>query len=299
MARDARLARPLIFGEVLFDCFEDGTEVLGGAPFNVAWHLAGFGLEPLLVSRVGADPQGESVRQRMADWGLRTDGLQLDDRHPTGRVEIRMLADGGHRFEILPDQAYDHIDPAPLAPLLDALPVDLLYHGSLAVRTPASAAALSALRARGLPRFVDINLRAPWWRPEGVRELMAGARWLKLNDEELDLLQPGEAGREARARSLRAANGHDWLILTCGAEGARLFTGEGEFAGAPPAVGVVDTVGAGDAFAAVCLLGLIEGWPAATTLERALAFAARICAQRGATAPDRGLYAGLREQWRS
>ncbi len=299
MARDAQLARPLIFGEVLFDCFEDGTEVLGGAPFNVAWHLAGFGLDPLFVSRVGRDPQGAAVRQRMADWGLRTEGLQLDDRHPTGRVEVRMLADGGHRFEILADQAYDHIDPAPVTALLERLPADLLYHGSLAVRAPASAAALAALRARGLPRFVDINLRAPWWQPEPVRELMAGARWLKLNDEELDLLQPGEAGPGARARALREANGHDWLILTRGAAGATLYTADGEFSGTPPWIEVVDTVGAGDAFAAVCLLGLIEGWPAARTLERALAFAARICGQRGATAPDRALYASLRERWQS
>jgi len=299
MARDAQLARPLIFGEVLFDCFEDGTEVLGGAPFNVAWHLAGFGLDPLFVSRIGRDPQGEAVRRRMADWGLRTDGLQLDDQHPTGRVEIRMLADGGHRFEILADQAYDHIDPAPVTALLQRLPADILYHGSLAVRAPGSAAALAALRERGLPRFVDINLRAPWWQPETVRELMNGARWLKLNDEELDLLQPGEAGLEARAQALRDANGHDWLILTCGAEGATLYTADGEFSGTPPAVEVVDTVGAGDAFAAVCLLGLIRGWPAATTLGRALEFAARICGQRGATAPDRTLYAALRERWQT
>ena len=37
-------ARAIIFGEVLFDTFPDGTAVLGGAPFNVAWHLQGFGL---------------------------------------------------------------------------------------------------------------------------------------------------------------------------------------------------------------------------------------------------------------
>ncbi|MGD9171680.1 MAG: carbohydrate kinase, partial [Candidatus Thiodiazotropha sp.] len=32
-----------IFGEVLFDCFPTGEQVLGGAPFNVAWHLQAFG----------------------------------------------------------------------------------------------------------------------------------------------------------------------------------------------------------------------------------------------------------------
>ena len=38
--------QPLIFGEVLFDQFEDGSSVLGGAPFNVAWHLQAFGMQP-------------------------------------------------------------------------------------------------------------------------------------------------------------------------------------------------------------------------------------------------------------
>lgn len=44
-----------IFGEVLFDHFPDGNQVLGGAPFNVAWHLQAFGQSPCMVSRVGND----------------------------------------------------------------------------------------------------------------------------------------------------------------------------------------------------------------------------------------------------
>ena len=53
--------RPCIFGEVLFDHFPDGRRVLGGAPFNVAWHLRAFGEVPLLVSRIGHDPDGAAV----------------------------------------------------------------------------------------------------------------------------------------------------------------------------------------------------------------------------------------------
>ena len=55
--------RPIIFGEVLYDCFPDGQAVLGGAPFNVAWHLQGFGLNPLFISRVGDDPLGHLINQ--------------------------------------------------------------------------------------------------------------------------------------------------------------------------------------------------------------------------------------------
>ena len=51
-----------IFGEVLFDVFPDGHQVLGGAPFNVAWHLQAFGQSPFFISRVGNDPQGKEIR---------------------------------------------------------------------------------------------------------------------------------------------------------------------------------------------------------------------------------------------
>ena len=51
--------RPIhVFGEVLFDHFPDGSRVLGGAPFNVAWHLQAFGQSPRFISRIGNDPAG-------------------------------------------------------------------------------------------------------------------------------------------------------------------------------------------------------------------------------------------------
>ena len=56
--------RPVIFGEVLYDCFPEGEVVPGGAPFNVAWHLQGFGQNPLFLSRVGSDEAAGRVLSR-------------------------------------------------------------------------------------------------------------------------------------------------------------------------------------------------------------------------------------------
>ncbi len=70
-----------IFGEVLFDHLPDGRRVLGGAPFNVAWHLQAFGENPLLLSRVGNDGEGGEVRVAMQQWGLNTAGLQTEIPH--------------------------------------------------------------------------------------------------------------------------------------------------------------------------------------------------------------------------
>ena len=294
--------RPLIYGEVLFDCFPDGQEVMGGAPFNVAWHLQGFGAAPLFISRVGDDAQGARVRDAMRNWHMDERGIQLDPDHPTGRVEIG-LSETGHSFSILPDQAYDYIatgDALAAQAALGASPA-LLYHGSLIARGPVSHATLAALRAASqAPSFIDINLRAPWWAAEQIEALLPEAHWLKLNDEELTSLRgptSSVAAAEAQAEQLRTASGIAWVILTRGAAGAS-FIGDALHRGEAPRIQhLVDSIGAGDAFSAVTILGLLHDWPMELTLERALAFAARICEQRGATAPDRALYTALRRDW--
>ena len=284
---------PVLFGEVLFDTYPDGNRVLGGAPFNVAWHLQAFGAGPLFVSRVGEDPNGDEVSSRMRSRGMRMDGLQRDPVHPTGEVTIR-YHDGQPSFEILPNQAYDHIEAAAL-PSVEA---GLLYHGSLAVRTARSADALQKLKAGGAPVFVDINLRAPWWNRDTALAMLADARWAKLNDEELaELAGPGEAV-EASAEALRERLSLELLIVTLGAAGALAVTPDERFRVEPePGVPVVDPVGAGDAFASIVLLGLIRQWPLRIAIERGQAFASRIVGQQGATVDDAAFYAPFREAW--
>ncbi len=296
--------RPVIFGEVLYDEFEDGTEVLGGAPFNVAWHLQGFGLRPLFASRVGGDPLGAKLLDTMRDWGMDTSAMQIDSEHPTGRVKVH-LEHAQPTFSILADQAYDYIDAATLAAALAGITGSLLYHGSLIARAPASRGTLQQLRATsGLPCFVDVNLRAPWWTPGGLQPLLAGARWVKLNDAELsDVAQLGPIphGRLAgNADALRRREGYALLIVTAGARGALVASEAGTLeAAAPPPAAMVDTVGAGDAFTAVTILGLSRGWPLPVLLQRALEFATAICAQRGATRRDGALYEQHLARWSS
>ena len=66
----------------------------------------------------------------------------------------------------------------------------------------------------------------------------------------------------------------------------------------PPVSGtVVDTVGAGDAFTSVILLGLALGWPSAVTLQRALAFGSAIVGQRGAIVRDIDFYRRHAQSW--
>ena len=297
---DAVAKRPIIFGEVLYDCFADGNAVLGGAPFNVAWHLQGFGLSPLFISRIGNDDLGEQVLSTMQRWGMDTQGIQLDAQHPTGSVKIT-LQDGQPSFDILNEQAYDFIDAAQALAACADVDAGLLYHGSLATRNATSAQALEQLRYQlPLPLFIDINLRPPWWQHASISALLQDADWAKLNDGELfDILQitpDHEMTASAQALSKQFKLGR--LILTLGSEGALLVEqGKCLRHHADRVENLVDTVGAGDAFSAISILGIHHGWSSSQILNRASAFAARVCQMQGATSEDRSIYTSYKQAW--
>lgn len=291
----ARIGRPVVFGEVLFDRFPDGSAVLGGAPFNVAWHLQAFGQEPLFISRVGDDPMGRRIRDAMTDHGMDTSGLQLDSAHPTGIVDVSFV-DGEPSYDIVEGRAWDFVAADALPPLRD---VALIYHGSLALRGAVTRKAFQELKQRlPAPRFVDVNLRAPWWNPTAVLDLIDGAAWVKLNAGELAELDPGDDGSERAAEAWRAAHALRLLILTRGAQGALALAPDACIGVAPEAAStVVDTVGAGDAFASVFLLGILNGWSLDNTLHRAQDFASALVGVRGATVEDPAFYAGFATAW--
>ena len=295
--------RPVIVGEVLFDLFPDGTSILGGAPLNVAWHLQAFALEPLLITRVGEDAEGEAIVDAMIGWGMDLAGLQTDIAAPTGRVRVE-IDDGEPFFAILPDQAYDNLDRDEALAAIRAHETSLVYHGSLIARSPASLSTVCAIRELdGLPAFVDVNLRAPWWSSSTMFSLLDGARWVKLNRNEIALLlEVAAVGAEidicAAVRVLQQRHRLTQVIVTKGGEGASVRDGDVFTEGGPATPQeIVDTVGAGDAFSAVWIAGLISGWSTEQTLARALDFAADVCTYQGAVTDDRSLYLRHLENW--
>lgn len=303
----------VIFGECLVDRF--GTvDIAGGAPFNVARHLGGFGLDPLFITRIGADAPGAQLRAELAAFGVRGDGVQVDPVRATGLVLVQAGPDG-HSFDILPDRAYDAIESPTLPAALQAgRDQAWLYYGTLAQRAAPSRAALEGLRARLRHRaFVDLNWRAGQVSPALALATLDTADVLKVSGEELELLlgwrqlssahtrlppSPGTAC--AGVATLLAGRRVRQLIVTHGAHGYALWDADGRCAlrGAGAALAsLVDTVGAGDAFSAVVLAGLLLEWPMTSTLARANAFAAAICGVRGAVPAQPGFHADWARRW--
>jgi fructokinase len=146
---------------------------------------------------------------------------------------------------------------------------------------------------------VDVNLRPPWWDREGVAAVLRSARWVKLNEEELTALAAGESLEERMSR-LQRENDLQRVFVTRGERGALARGVDGgieSVAPSAPRAAVVDTVGAGDAFATVLLLGLLRDWPPALALPRAQAFAGAVVGLRGATVSDPAFYAAFRGAW--
>ena len=284
-----------VFGEVLFDCFPDGSRIIGGAPFNVAWNLQSFGLAPQFISRIGDDLDGKEITTLMTNWQISQVALQVDPIHPTGLVCVEIHHSEPH-YDIVADSAYDFID----ANSLSKIKTDgILYHGSLALRNPISLKALQVLKSNHQGKiFVDVNLRDPWWRKETIFPLLDDANWVKINEHELEVLCPEASDLESAINVFSKQFDLDILIVTLGEKGAIAWNKQ-QFIKVQPTVNtqVVDTVGAGDAFASVFLLGLSKEWAIETTLARAQDFAGEIVTRHGATINDLEFYQKFSQQW--
>lgn len=248
---------------------------MAGAPLHVGAHLAARGWTVEAVCRVGDDADGRAIRERLERHGVGTSLLEVDPLLPTGTVTVDLDAGGGPSFTIGRPAAWDAVAGPAVAPAHD-----VLYFGTLALRDPRSRAALHRLLAADGKRVVDANLRPPDYDAAVVRFAVTQADIFKLSDEELP-----EVARlleiQADPRAL-CDLGPEWVCLTRGPGGAELHHRDGRSWEEPGRkVPVVDTVGAGDAFLAGLIDGLIPDGDGATALRQAQQAATAIVAQRG------------------
>ncbi|MFQ3670183.1 MAG: carbohydrate kinase [Verrucomicrobiia bacterium] len=269
------------FGEMLWDCLPEGL-FPGGAPMNVAIHLAALGQRPRMLSAVGDDFLGHELLRRLQARQVDTSAIHCHPTLPTGVVLASLDPSGNASYEIRSPVAWDHIPPPPP----DLPPPSAIVFGSLAQRSPHNRSSLNSLLKLASPSTLlafDINLRPPFDSLHLVRELAASATLLKLNEHEAAQLT-GQAGPpETLARQLAHTFPHAAICLTAGERGAGLLRNHTWTWQDAPRIQVADTVGAGDSFLAALLHGWLLHEPSSTILNRAVHLAAHVASQRGAT----------------
>ncbi len=270
-------------GEILFDCFPDRA-VLGGAPGNVCCMLRQFGAESAMVSAVGRDPLGDRALDELARHGVDTRWIIRSDR-PTGAVNVTLDGAGKASYAFAPDSAYDHLEWSGELGIF-ASTLDAVCWGSLARRGASAETIHRFIRAvrPGCLRVFDVNLRKPYYTAASIRESLELADVVKFNDEELPLLAEflGVPPEQVIPRLLEGPA--RLIALSLGAEGAELHTrNETSRQPACPIDRRVDTVGAGDAYTATLIAGLLRNLPLDAINRHANRVAAFVCTQRGAT----------------
>jgi len=237
----------------------------GGAESTVAMYLAGLGHRAGWVSRVGQDPLGRRVLREIAAAGADTSMVEVDATAPTGVYFKDPRPQGTTVYYYRRGSAASLMTESLLEPVLEQAP--RLVHATGI--TPALSAGcdrmiswlLARARAVGTAISFDINYRpALWGVAEASRRLLELARQADVVFVGLDearLLWGCETAEEFH----RTVGPGPVAVVRDGAVGATVFEGEASEFVPPPAVTVLEPVGAGDAFAAGWLSGYLRGLP--------------------------------------
>ena len=275
-------------GEILWDVFDTGPR-FGGAPANFAGSfakLSGASAQTWMLSAVGNDELGTQAIERLRAQGVETNRVAQVD-FPTGQVFIQLNEAGSAEYEFLNQVAWDQLETTPEMLIL-AMDLDAICFGSLGQRSQPSRDTIQTV-VHATPssalRVFDVNLRPPFVDAQVVERSLEIATVLKLNDDELPVLAgwfslTGDPARQLRMLAERFML--DTVALTRGDKGSIIVRGNTISEHAGVATEVVDTVGAGDAFTARLVLGLLRGESLDELNQAANELAARVCATAGA-----------------
>ncbi|MBP2705917.1 sugar kinase [Microbispora sp. RL4-1S] len=263
---------------------------VAGAESNVAIGLARLGHRVRWTGLVGDDETGELVLRTLRAEGVDVTHARSDPGGPTGLMLLEERA--GALTRVIYHRAASAaslLEPADVLPALDPQPKVVHVTGITLALGPGPAAAVSAAvrAAAGCGALVclDVNHRSRLWgrdrAAEALRPLAPHLTVAVASEDELELLAPAEAATEERRVSALLAAGVAEVVVKRGAAGASVYTATDAVHRPARQVPVADTVGAGDAFVAGYLSGLLDGLGLAARLDRATTTAAFAVASRG------------------
>jgi 2-dehydro-3-deoxygluconokinase len=251
---------------------------VSGAESTVAIGLARLGHRVQWTGLVGDDETGQLVLRTLRAEGVDVAHARQDRRGPTGLILFeRRIGDLTRVIYHRTGSAGSYLAPADVLPALDPPPKLLHLTGITPALGPGPAAAVraAAKSAAGAEVRVclDVNHRSRLWKrdraAEVLRPLVPLLSVVVASPDELELIAPASAADERERVSALLDAGVAEVVVKRGADGADGHTVDGTAHAPARRVPVTDLVGAGDAFTAGYLSGLLDGLDLAGRLDRA------------------------------
>jgi fructokinase len=287
------------FGEILFDVYP-GMRTLGGAPFNFIYHikkLTGYGN---FISAIGNDDLGKEIIDFLKSGDLSPEFVAIDSNHQTGVANANLDENKIPHWEIKLNCAYDFIKSTDKIRNLVDNNTDCLYFGTLAQRGNVSKNTLNELFGKKIQYFCDLNIRQNYYNTDVIKSSLNTADVMKLNNDELklinELLFKEDYGEEKLAELISDKFNIELFCVTLGDKGAFLYKNGAVDHYKVNVEKVVDTVGAGDAYASILCLGYMHGWDIGKINKIASEFAAAIVQIKGALPKDESIYEICRDK---
>ncbi len=279
-------------GEILFDVYPDGKN-LGGAPFNFIYHIIKLTGKGNFISRVGSDGPGKEIIEFLKMQKISVENIQIDETHKTGVAKTILDEQKVPTFTIELSAAYDYIEQSKN---IDHLikNTDCMYFGTLAQRELKSRETIQSLLNRDIKYFCDLNIRQNFYSVDVLKSSLSAANVLKINIDELglinDLLLKDTFEINKIAEKLISEFDINLLCVTKGSDGAVLFTEQKMNSYNIKIDEIIDTVGAGDAYAAILCIGYLKEWDIDRINKLASEFAGEIVKVEGALPKDESFY---------
>jgi fructokinase len=280
-------------GEILFDVYPEEKK-LGGAPFNFIYHIIKLTGSGNFVSRIGTDEMGEKILDFLNRENISSKYIQTDPEHLTGAASPQLDDNKVPEWIIEKNRAYDFIELNSDIEKLIKTETDCLYFGTLAQRNENSRNTIQSLFNKKIKYFCDLNIRQDFYSKEIIEKSLSAVDVLKLNTDELklinDLLFQMDFSEKKIAFKIISVFQIELLCITKGSEGAGLYSASEENHFSYDVKNIVDTVGAGDAYAAILCLGYLNNMKLAEINKLASMFAGEIIQIQGAIPSDEKLY---------
>jgi len=287
------MKRVTAIGEILWDIYPDKKR-LGGAPFNFIYHVWKILGSSDFISNVGNDENGKEMLSHLSSIGFDISAISIDDIHPTGTVKVELDDNKIPHFKISSECCFDHLRLNDVSRNIFENETDILYFGTFTARKGVSRQTLlSLLNREDKKYFCDLNLRHNFYSKELIGEILQTCNVIKINQEELDKLKlffSLEKENDRAIQQLFSKYNLELIGLTLGENGAVLFTRTENNFYKSGDIKVIDTLGAGDAFASIMCLGYLRNLQLADINKYANEFAAEICMIQGALPEDDTIY---------